>query len=180
VGHIARAAGVAHGTFYVHFASKDEALDALLGDFNHALADKLAPVLAAAPEVGLKGTVRACATAFIDHWASHRTFVASYAARVAAGADPKVLQDGLNPPMESLLLEGLELAAAASGTHGDWSLATHGVLGMWLRVGLRHVLGGTSERQDAIDVLSRATVGALTALLEAGPTEAADDPDPTA
>ncbi len=177
VGHIARAAGVAHGTFYVHFATKDEALDALLADFNDLLAERLAPVLEDAPQVGLTPSVRACATAFIDHWQENKVFVSSYAARVAAGADPQVLQDGLNPPMESLLMAGLEVAGAAAGASGDWSLATHAVLGMWLRVGLRHVLGEVGDREVAIDTLTRTTVGALTALLDVGPREAGDEPD---
>ncbi len=177
ISHIARAAGVAHGTFYVHFKNKEEVLDALLSDFNDALAERLAPVLDEAMDVGLPATVRACATAFIDHWQAHRSFVSSYAARIAAGADPQLLHQGLNPPMEALLLQGLQMAGAAAGAKQDWSLAAHAVLGMWLRVGLRHVLGDEGARDAAIDVLTRATVGALGALLQPGVAEDEDDLD---
>ncbi len=47
VADIVREAGVAHGTFYVHFTGVEGVADALLESFNEGLARRLGPVLAA-------------------------------------------------------------------------------------------------------------------------------------
>jgi len=166
VARIARGAGVAHGTFYVHFESKHALLDELLAEFNAALAERLAPVLGAASTVGIEHTVRRTARVFLEHWRSERWFVESYAQRAAAGLTVGALRDGINPPMLALLRAAFEgRSKALSAADVDADLVVHGLLALWLRVGLQVVLGEAGSAERAAETLTRMTVGALEGLL---------------
>ena len=44
VGHISKKAGIAHGTFYVHFKDKGNLLNSLLDDFNVELLKQIRPL----------------------------------------------------------------------------------------------------------------------------------------
>jgi AcrR family transcriptional regulator len=160
VGDIARAAKVAHGTFYVHFASRDDVLDELLGELQGELVVTLDPALARAAAGDLDAALREAAAVFLDFWAERRAFVACYAERSVHLVQ---LRDGLHPPLIALIAAWL---ARASEGDGDFTLPAHGVLGMWLRIGLQHWLGDGTDRAAAIAALARMTSGAVRALLE--------------
>lgn len=161
-GDIAKAAGVAHGTFYVHFANKEAVADELLADFNDGFVTRLEPVLHGLQQRPMAATVRAIAGHFIDHWQAERSFVRVYAQRTASGLHLEALRDGVNPPMVALLRPMIEAAATATAAHGTHAgLITHGLLGLWLRIGLQHALGEAGERDEAVDTLSLLTIGAL-------------------
>ena len=49
VGDVARAAGVAHGTFYVHFENKDAVVRELLAEFNAEFARRVADTVKMPP-----------------------------------------------------------------------------------------------------------------------------------
>ena len=166
IADIAAAAGVAHGTFYVHFANKDAVLDELLGEFNDAFVARLGPVFAVAASAPIASTVRATAEAFLDHWRRHRAFVECYAARSAAGLDVHNLRDGVNPPMARLIGASLRAAAARRGAiGGSWELVTHGLLAMWMRVGMQFLFNNDVSRDQAVDTLVAMSVGAIEAVL---------------
>lgn len=171
VGAIAKAAGVAHGTFYVHFATKEALADALLADFNATFAARVRPIWETGA-AALPTRVRRTAEAFLDHWESERTFVAAYAHRLGGGAGLGTtlenVRDGINPPAVALLgdiVARLAGPAAKSGS-GRLSLAVQGVLAMWLRIGLQALFQPGVTRKDAIDVLTRMTLGAAMAMVE--------------
>jgi len=168
IADIAGAAGVAHGTFYVHFANKDAVLDELLAEFNDAFVELLAPMFADAPSAAIADTVRATAQTFLDHWQSNRAFVECYAARSAAGLDRNSLRDGVNPPMANLIGAALRAAAARRGAiAGNWELITHALLAMWLRVGMQFLFNDDVSRAQATDTLVAMSVGAIEAVLPA-------------
>jgi len=157
---------VAHGTFYVHFTSKDDVLDELLGGFNDELAARLAPVLLESERAPLKTTVRRTAEIFLDYWNERRSFVDSYARRAAAGLDARALREGINPPMFALLHAAIQSRANERGAVGvDPALAAHALLAMWLRVGLQRMFNPSVTRKDAVDALVRMSVGAIDAYL---------------
>jgi len=174
IADIARAAGVAHGTFYVHFPGKEAVLDELLAEFNDAFVDRLGPVFANAADAPIDQTVRATAEAFLDHWAAHRAFVEAYAERSAAGLDLASLRDGVNPPMAKLIGTALRAAAARrAAVGGNWDLVTHALLAMWLRVGMQFLFGDGVSRDQATTTLVAMTVGAIEATL---PRSREEDP----
>jgi AcrR family transcriptional regulator len=166
IADIASRAGVASGTVYVHFAGKEELVDALLADFNAELARTLEPILEQAPVMPLPDLVRCAAEAFLDHWDRKRDFVRTYAERSSAGVTLEGLRDGVNPPVAHVLRTALVAAMGprASGS-ADADLLAHAVLAMWLRVGLQYLYHPHVTRNAALSTLVRATVGAVSAAL---------------
>jgi len=162
VGAISAAAGVAHGTFYVHFANKDALLDELLAGFNERLAEKLEPILVGRE---LPSAVRVTAEIFLDHWAAERWLVECLAQRAARGVEIGELLEGINPPMVQLL--GAAFAtfpALAALDELERELVVHGLLALWLRVGLRFTLAAAPSRRQTCELLSALSVGAVAGL----------------
>ncbi|MEZ4224272.1 MAG: helix-turn-helix domain-containing protein [Polyangiaceae bacterium] len=169
IGEIAKAAGVAHGTFYVHFKSKELLLDELLHDFNVALVKKLArawptggegrgPEAVQDPMAAAAKLAEIC----LDHWRSERGLMLAFAQR--AGADGKIesLRDGINPEVGLLLAE--RLSALSGAPRADAELVAQALLGMWTRIGMQHLFGNVS-RARAVSLLSTLSVGAIAAAL---------------
>jgi AcrR family transcriptional regulator len=168
IADIARAAGVAHGTFYVHFPNKDAVLDELLEEFNDAFVGRLAPVFASAATAPVEQTVRATAEAFLDHWDGNRDFVEAYAERSASGLALTNLRDGVNPPMARLIGAALRRAAAhRDAISGNWDLVTHALLAMWLRIGMQYLFNDDVTREQATTSLVAMSVGSIEAILPA-------------
>lgn len=161
VGDIARRAGVAHGTFYVHFESKEALLDDLLTAFNAAFVAKLEQAWPADAEP--HAVARALAGVCLDHWNAERGLVAAFAERAGVDGSLAGLRDGISPPVAAFLAARLrELGSDLP----DAELIAQGVLGLWTRVGLQYLFGDT-PRQRAIDTLAAMSVGALSAVIPA-------------
>lgn len=168
IADIARKAGVASGTFYVHFAGKEDLVDELLGEFNAAFTRRIEPLLldAASGALPLDAVVRAAAEQMLDHWREHRAFIECYVQRSSSAVSVASLRDGVNPPMAALLRHALErVAAGRTDVHAE--LVTHALLGMWLRVGLQYLFNRKVSRKDAVETLVQLTVGATAAVLGA-------------
>lgn len=169
VADVTRDAGVAVGTFYVHFQSKEAALDSLLDKLNAELADRVAPALAAAAGgAPLEDSIRAAAEAFLHLLEERRWLVECYARRVASGFTPSAFRDGINPPVLGLLRDALEMYAVRRRARADWDLVTHALLGLWLRVGLRYALSDDVPFDAAVGTLTHSSLGAVEAMIEAG------------
>ncbi len=158
IGAITSAAGVAHGTFYVHFASKDALLDELLAEFNEGLARRFAPLWMRA-EGPLRERVEATSRLFLDTWREHQGFVEVYAQHAAAGLRVDQLRDGINPPAAQLLTAALVQLGRVRPIP-EPELIAHGLLAAWLRIGLQHLFGGV-DRDRAVAALVHLTLGAL-------------------
>lgn len=166
-GEIARAAGVAHGTFYVHFDNKGAVLDVVVAELGDALAKRLGAALSQVP-ADAQAAVRAAADAFLGFLEEERALVRCYLERSTAGLSPDELTDGINPPVAHLLRQVLGAEAQRRGADPDAiDLVVHGLLAMWIRVGLRHLFSGEPSRAQTRDVLAAMTLGAVTAALSA-------------
>jgi len=166
IGEITRAAGVAHGTFYVHFASKDALLEELLGEFNLGLVQRLAPIWQEPAVETLPRHIHASAETFLAYWSERQGFVVTYGQKVADGISLTDLRQGLALPVVALLSEQLEDIARDLGTSlPEAQLVVGSLLAMWARVGLHHLFEGTMERAQAADLLTRMTLGVLQGVL---------------
>jgi AcrR family transcriptional regulator len=166
VGDIARRARVAHGTFYVHFPSKDQLTDELLAEFNQALLARLERTWARHADAPVAARVRRVAEACLDHWASERELLAAVAERASSAAAVATLKDGISPPAGEFLLGRLRAVAEAAGiVVDDPELIMQALLGMWMRVGVRYVFGPRTSRRAAADVLVRMSLGALVGIV---------------
>jgi len=166
IGTITEAAGVAHGTFYVHFASKDALLDELLEDFNTGLVQRLAPLWLAPEPARLPEQIRGSAETFLTYWSERRGFVEAYGQKVADGINLTDLRQGLALPVVELLSARLEQIAASMDLELPHSgLVVQSFLALWARVGLHHLFDGSIDRAGATDLLTRLTLGALQGVL---------------
>ena len=161
IGEITSAARVAHGTFYVHFSSKEELMDELLREFNLEFVELLGPLIARLDKDPLELTVQSAVELFIDHWQARAAFVESYMQRVAKGLDRRSLQSGVNQPMLSLLSAALKENSDTPDADVDWELVTHGILAMALRISLQYLFGTGVTKRQAIATIVHMTLGAL-------------------
>jgi len=154
VSDIAGAAGVAHGTFYVHFRDKDAVADALLAEFNARLAARVSAAVERADD--LPARVRAAARSFLAALAAERAFVRWYAERLAQGVASDALIAGINPEARALLDGWLEHEGVGEAHR---AALVPGLLALWIRVGVH-----PGSARAAEDVLVAATLGAIGAL----------------
>ncbi len=154
IGALTRAAGVAHGTFYVHFDSKEALLDELLDEFNAGLASRLTPALTSGAP--LDALVSSTADVFLDWWGEHRGFVTTYAQRLTAGLSVSELRDGINPPAADLLTAALSRRDVPHA-----ALVAQGLLATWMRIGMQYLFAKDVDRAAAHAVLVSMTLGAL-------------------
>jgi len=162
IGAITRAAGVAHGTFYVHFPSKEALVDELLLEFNLSLVETLGPLWDPDSPLGSADRVRATAEVFLDTLSEQRAFVVLYAQRLASGLRLETLADGINPQAADFLATRLaEVAATPGQAPPSLGLAAHGLLALWIRIGLHALLHPEIPRRDAIATLVHMTLGAV-------------------
>lgn len=162
-------AGVAHGTFYVHFPSKDALLDELLAEFNTGLVARLAPIWTSSDTDALPEQLEATAGAFLDYWSERREFVETYAQKVAQGISITELREGLAAVVAELLVQRLRSMVdvlEAPLPHAE--LVVQSLLAMWARVGLHHLFTDRIDREQAVGLLTRMTLGALRELLPPG------------
>lgn len=162
ISDICKTAGVAQGTFYIHFQNKDEVLDELLTEFNREFVQRLAAIWDAAQAAGLESLVRGVARLFLDYWSQNKDFVEAYAQKTAFGTDFEALRSGVNPPMVEFLNDVLRTASSSVNVDiPQIGLLTHGLLAMWLRVGLQAMFNPDCPRPQAEDLLVWMTLGVL-------------------
>lgn len=162
IGHITDTAGVAKGTFYVHFNDKDEILDELLDEFNAGFAAHVGPLLQGGLGKPRRKLIEAVADAFLTYWSENREFLRAYAEKAAGGVNADALRVGMNPPMQKLLVEALRGERANGFTP---ELVVQGLLSMWLRLGMQYIFNPASKRRDVLSTLVAMTDGALNAVL---------------
>ena len=168
IGAITGMAGVAHGTFYVHFESKDALLDELLAEFYAELVGGLAPVWSDASTTSLPAQLRQTAALFLEHWATHRGFVEIYAQKVAQGISVAQLTEGLAPAVAALMVVRLQTLAEEHGAElPEAEVIVPAMLALWARVGLQHLFTDHIDREQAVDLLTRMSLGALQGVLPA-------------
>ena len=122
---IARAAGVAAGTVYLYFPSKEAVLVALQEDFETGLLDRVAEIAeqvlseedASGEIVGYQEVVERLIDGMVEY-AVQRRAACQVIARQAAGAsvvpDALLLQGGLNDVLTSVIHEGVRLGYIAT------------------------------------------------------------------
>lgn len=167
---IARAADVAIGTLYIHFDGKELLFDALLEDFNQALAEKLTALQPYFARGDLATGVAQGARLFLDHWTGRRAFVIAAMQRLGAGVTVGQLRDGINPPAVAFLTASLSQALEYTPAHRRGAspvesdtvpLLVQGLLALWMRLGLQAVFGTAATRAQAERLLTTMTLGAL-------------------
>ena len=168
IAHVTEAAGVAKGTFYVHFADMDAVVAELLAELNAGLVEHMLPVWQGKRERDLAATLRETAGVFLDYWKENEVFVRAYAAKAAAGISVEELRSGINPQARDLMMATLEKLAEERAVRVAVrrpELIVQGLLAMWLRLGLQFLFNPDVTRKDVVDALVRMTTGIADAVL---------------
>lgn len=95
-GDIAKRAGVAVGTFYTHFASKEELVDSLVDEMNKGLATEMLGVFLAPPLPPPRRLVDNLAVVVVEYWAKHARSLPLLTDYLARHADEEMLRMGAN------------------------------------------------------------------------------------
>lgn len=164
IGDITEEAGVAKGTFYVHYEDKEALLDELLVEFNDVLATRLMRTFGDSDARPIESSVRTIAGIYLDHWTSNAAFVRAYAERSSAGLDVAALPFGINPPVRDMLVAALRARGGSTMT-ADAEMVVHGLLAMWLRLGLQSIFRPQVLPAEVIETLVQLTTGALERVL---------------
>lgn len=166
IAHITEKAGVAKGTFHVHFADKDELLDEVLVEFNDGFVERVRPLCSPENLRQPRELTRQIAEIFLDYWQEHRGFIRAYSEKTAGGVGLQTLQFGLNGWTQVLLSAALMRTAADLGVPlPNLDLVIQGILAMWLRLGLQALFNPSVRRAEVIDTLEKMTTGALAGVL---------------
>jgi AcrR family transcriptional regulator len=162
IAEVTETAGVAKGTFYVHFSDKDALLDELLAEFNNGFVERLRAVWTEERLRDPGRLARGVAEVFLTYWEENRAFIRAYAEKAAGGVELHELQFGVNPPMRDLLMAALRREGEQSGARlRNPELIVQGILAMWLRLGMQFLFNPNVSRPEVVDVLVDMTVGAL-------------------
>lgn len=166
VGDISKAAGVAHGTFYVHFDSKEQLVRELLANLNAELAQRIGRSISPGATRDLPRLIRRVATAFLDQLEQRRDLIACVADHLVTELSLADVRDGVNPPVQELLASALTALARQRGAPvANVDVVCHALLAMWLRVGLRQLFLTSSSRERTLDLLVNMTVATVDAAL---------------
>ena len=165
IGDITKKAGVAQGTFYVHYSSKEELLDELLSEFNENFRSHLMDLWQKKKFKTLEGLVKKVARAFLDYWGENREFVKVYAEKAAQGLPLQNLRDGINPPVQQFLMAVFQSVAEHFKVKFSLELAAQGLLALWLRLGLQALFSDSFSQKDVEKILVTMTLGILKELI---------------
>lgn len=152
-------AGVAHGTFYVHFPDKTALLRELLDDFNATYLQRIAPLFARrSPQ--LESLIGRLVDATLAHFSAHPLHLQVFVHRMTAGGSERDLGEGVNPGAVALLASLLAEAYGWAAADAEW--AVQGLMALWMRLLLRrHSHPGAMPRARLRRLLVRLTVGAV-------------------
>lgn len=167
IADIARAAGVAQGTFYVHFANKEAIIQELHDEANAELIANLLPIWAEAGRRDARSLIEQTAETVLDFWTEHRKELEFYGEKIVPGLGLTRLRDGVYPPMQRAVADRvLEYGVGPDVEREDVELVVHGLLALWIRIGLQYVFGDHVTRDRAIRVLVDLSVNALRGVLK--------------
>lgn len=92
-------AGVAVGTFYMHFASKSELVDSLVDDLNQGMAQQILAVFMVVPLPPARTLIDNLAKVVVAYWADNAHQLPLLADHVARHPNDEVLRVGANGPV---------------------------------------------------------------------------------
>lgn len=159
IGEITKTAGVAPGTFYVHFEGKHQLVDHFVAEVNASHVQTLIAVAMQMAPQGARPLILAQVKAHLDFWFEHVDYFPLYADHLARHATEGVIMDGINQEV-SLFAKRLFVAAGVSSNHDPVHVAAS-IVAVWRQFGL---LTARTDQVDAESLcfgLNEATIALL-------------------
>ena len=163
VNDITNEAGVAHGTFYIHFKNKEALFSHIIDRFNEEMRQ---PILEHLAEFSLEAPEPALtkmAHDFLDKLRKERKLISAFAGGFSNTIPLAWLHEGINPQMTAAL--ATRFGAMKSGDVSA-ELVIHAALGIWARLGFRYALAARPKKAEYVRALVVTTLGAVSSLLE--------------
>lgn len=150
-------AGVAVGTFYMHFESKDQLVDSLVEEMNQGLAVAMLNALKATPPPKTRALVRELAKVVVGYWSEHERSIPLLTNYHARHADEEMLRLGANKNVVQLVRglvhafpKKIELKATP-----EWLVTA--LVSMWRATGMHGTTLDAKGRARAVDHLAQGT-----------------------
>lgn len=167
IADIAKTAGVAQGTFYVHFPNKEAIVQEVHDEANAALIARLLPLWAGASAGNARELLTRTADTVLDFWSGHREDLELYGEKILPSLGFQRLRDGTYPPMQRFVADRILAYGVGPGVEpADVELVVHGLLALWIRIGLQHVFGDGVPRERAVRILVDLTLDVLRSILK--------------
>lgn len=158
---ITKRAGVAVGTFYSHFASKDELVDSLVDEMNQGLASEMLAVFLMPPLPPPRQLVDKLAVVVVEYWAKQKRALVLLTDYLARHADEEMLRMGANKQAVAVaraVLSGLPKTVELK-TSPEYLVAM--LVAMWRAAGMFGSALGPAERERTASDLSKSTQAIL-------------------
>jgi AcrR family transcriptional regulator len=150
IARIAQRAGVAIGSFYTYFDSKEAVFRALVGDMSRQVQDHVVPVMLAAPD--RLTAERAGLAAFLDFVRNHKALyrIIDESAFVAEDAYRRHYVDVADSYARSLEQAFGRGELRGEVSEGDWQVRAWAIMGMNVFLGLKFGVWETDRPVDEI------------------------------
>jgi AcrR family transcriptional regulator len=160
---IASQAGVARATFYFHFNDKQLLIKELIYDYNTELnkmiSNQLSKVTKSPSSIILESLVQI----FLNFLKKNPPYMLIYSEQITLDQKNMYLRDGINPELVKILIHFFQTNGNCSQKEAH--LLTHGILALWMRVGLQYIHGNNINKTQAISALTKMTIGVINAYI---------------
>lgn len=153
---IAKAAGVAQGTFYVHFADRNALVDDLVKELNEGLNQAFIETLTPMVNDSVTDGLHALAKVLIDYHYKHRELLPLYLDHITRGGRERIT--GTNTVMHTSLVDVLRRVPEVEPTPLRADLVSHALLALWRQIAFRNVREG-EDIEELITTLVESTRG---------------------
>ena len=163
---ITKKAKVAHGTFYVHFESKEEIIDQELKEFNESMVKEFMLFIASVENIRTDEIVSGLLDIYFKNLIEQKKRVIVIAEKILKNLSIENVRDGVNHPA-FLFLNNLfnHVANSKSLDLENIPYLTHAILAMWLRISFQGVFNSDANIEQSKNVLRLLTLNAIETLL---------------
>jgi AcrR family transcriptional regulator len=161
VHQIAARAGIATGSFYLHFPSKAAFVDSIVAELNQGLVQRMLGVLSSVPQPTAPVLLDRLAVAVVEYWAENIDAIPLFADHLARNASEEILRIGTNK--QSVGMVRRIIAAVPSVTlRTTPEFLVANIVALWRASGLLAFTFDAEARAQAARDLAAATRALLT------------------
>ena len=166
ISEITEAAGVAHGTFYVHFQSKDDLIHLLVDRINGRIRRDIQAIWEQPIPDRPRDALIRMAQVYLDHLWQERLLIQAFGKKYGDSLPLAWIREGVNPPLVDFV--GRRFSQISSGSEGpavDRVMIIHAILAIWTRLGFRYAADPQPNREAAVLTVVECTIGVLSRFL---------------
>jgi AcrR family transcriptional regulator len=162
ISDITAKAKVAHGTFYVHFDSKETLIRKLVEEYNAELRTEITAIYQREMPGNPAKVLYLVVETFFKKIDEHRPFVKAFAEHYGQSMPFEWISEGFNKPAVEFLAESLvKVREIAGGKEFDALMLAHSLLSMWARLGFRFALDTKADLREYSHMVRESSIGVI-------------------